>query len=87
MNLENYEYITKQDVVKFVISDQKDLDKAHQIVKQFDLINKTQVYFSSVFAEISPSEIVDYMIKHHLNGVRLQLQIHKFIWPPEQRGV
>lgn len=87
MNLENYEYITEQDVVKFVISDQEDLEKAHQIVKQFNLINKTQVYFSSVFAEISPSEIVDYMIKHHLNGVRLQLQIHKFIWPPEQRGV
>lgn len=87
MNLENYEIITKQDVVKFVISNQSDLEKAHKIVKQFDLIEKTQVYFSSVFSQISPSEIVDYMSRHHLNGIHFQLQMHKFIWPPEQRGV
>ena len=35
----------------------------------------------------SAKEIVEYMIEHHWNEARLQLQMHKFIWPPEQRGV
>lgn len=31
--------------------------------------------------------IVDYMVKHHLNGINMQLQMHKFIWDINQRGV
>lgn len=87
MKLENYKHISKDDVIKFVISDMADLKKAHSIVEQFDLTNKTKVYFSSVFTKIPPRDIVDYMIEHKLNHIRLQLQMHKFIWPPEQRGV
>ncbi len=40
-----------------------------------------------VFGHIEPSDMVEFMIKHHLNKVRLQLQLHKFIWEPERRGV
>lgn len=87
MKLENYDFLSKNDVVKFVIGNQSDLQKSHSIVKQFDLIDRTNVYFSSVFSSIAPSDIVDYMVEHHLNGIRFQLQIHKFIWAPEQRGV
>lgn len=87
MKLENYNYITKDDIIKFVISDTKDLKKAHTIIEQFNLSHKTNVYFSSVFTKIDPSEIVTYMIEHNLNAIRLQLQLHKFIWSPEQRGV
>ena len=45
------------------------------------------IFLSPVFGRIEPKEIVEYMIEHHWNEARLQLQMHKFIWPPEQRGV
>ena len=44
-------------------------------------------YFSPVFGNIEPAEIVEYMIANKLNDVRLQIQMHKVIWDPNKRGV
>ena len=87
MNLNNYQYLTKVDVVKFVIGDLEDLNRTKQIIDKYDLSNNVKVYFSPVFDKIEPSVIVDYMIKHHLNNITLQLQLHKFIWDVNKRGV
>ncbi|WP_066503855.1 putative 7-carboxy-7-deazaguanine synthase QueE [Abyssisolibacter fermentans] len=87
MNMNNFDYITKNDVVKFVVSGKKDLDRALEIVNKYDLVNLTNVYFSSVFGSIDAQEIVDFMKDNKLNGVNLQLQLHKIIWSPEKRGV
>ena len=51
------------------------------------LKNKTQVFFSTVFGEISPADVVEVMKRENMNGVRLQLQLHKFIWDKNKRGV
>ena len=64
-----------------------DLNKAKEIIDTYDLVNRTKVYFSPVFGKIEPRMIVDYMVKHHLNGINMQLQMHKFIWDINQRGV
>lgn len=87
MNLDNYQYLTKNDVIKFVVGSINDLDKAVEIINKYDLVNRVQIFFSPIFNMIEPSDIVDYMIEHHLNGVQLQLQLHKFIWDPNLRGV
>ena len=87
MCLNNYQYLTKNDVVKFVVSNLSDLNKAKEIIDTYDLVNRTKVYFSPVFGKIEPRRIVDYMVKHHLNGINMQLQMHKFIWDINQRGV
>lgn len=87
MCLNNYQYLTKNDVVKFVVSNLSDLNKAKEIIDTYDLVNRTKVYFSPVFGKIEPRVIVDYMVKHHLNGINMQLQMHKFIWDVNQRGV
>ena len=42
---------------------------------------------SPVTEFIEPSKIVEFMKEHQLNDVRLQLQLHKYIWPKEMRGV
>jgi len=85
---ENYQYLDKNhDVVKFVAGSHEDLLKASEIILDYDLINKCQVYFSPVFGEIDPVEIVEFLKENHLNQVRIQLQLHKFIWNPEQGGV
>lgn len=87
MNLDNYQYLDKNDVIKFVIGNIEDLNKAKFIINKYNLLDNVKVYFSPVFGKIDPKEIVDYMIKHHLNKVNLQLQLHKFIWDVNQRGV
>jgi len=88
MLTENYQYLDKNlDVVKFVVGSQQDLEKACQIIRQYDLLNKAMIYFSPVFGQIEPVEIVEFMKQKNLNQIRLQLQLHKFIWNPEQGGV
>ena len=87
MILDNYNYITKKDSVKFVCGSIDDLNKSLEIMNKYDLINKTNCMFSPVFGEIETSKIVDFMIKNNLNSVKLSLQIHKYIWDPNKRGV
>ena len=87
MLLDNYQYLNENDVVKFVVGDLNDLNRAKEIIERYDLCNRTKVYFSPIFNQIEPSMIVDYMIEHHLNKVNLQLQLHKFIWDVNRRGV
>ncbi len=87
MCLENFAYLDKRDTVKFVVGSQEDLKRAAEIIEKYALIGKVSVYFSPVFGDIKPEEIVDFMVQNRLNDVRMQLQMHKFIWDPEKRGV
>ncbi len=87
MFLQNFEEIRECDTVKFVVSDKNDLKRMKEIIYKYDLIKKTKVYVSAVFGRIDPKEIVSFIIDNKLNEVRFQLQIHKFIWNPEKRGV
>lgn len=87
MIMENYELLRINDTVKFVISDKNDLDKARDIIERYGLIGKTAVYLSSSFSKIEPADIVNYMIDNNMNKVKLQLQMHKYIWEPDRKGV
>lgn len=87
MDLGNYNYIRQNDTVKFVAGSISDLETAVKIIEKYELLKKCNVYISPVFNRINPADIVDFMKKNNLNGVKLQLQLHKFIWNPEERGV
>lgn len=87
MLTENYNYLSEKDVVKFVAGSISDLEKAVEIIEKFSLTEKCTVYFSAVFGKISPAEIVEFLKEKKLNNVRLQLQLHKFIWSPDRKGV
>ena len=87
MNLDNYVELSEVDTVKFVASNIADLDKARQIIEEYKLTDKCNVYISPVFGRIKPVEIVDYMIEHKMNKVNMQLQMHKIIWNPDKKGV
>ncbi|MBR6580095.1 MAG: putative 7-carboxy-7-deazaguanine synthase QueE [Ruminococcus sp.] len=87
MDLGNYNYIRQNDTVKFVAGSISDLETAVKIIEKYELLKKCSVYISPVFNRINPADIVDFMKKNNLNGVKLQLQLHKFIWNPEERGV
>ena len=87
MITENMELLGKDDTVKFVCGSQEDLLKALDMIQTYDLTNRCHVYLSPVFGSIEPVQIVEFMLKHRLNGVRLQIQMHKVIWDPNERGV
>jgi 7-carboxy-7-deazaguanine synthase len=89
MLLTNYQYLDKSkgDVVKFVVGSMEDLDKMVHIVEEYALLKRCYIYVSAVFGKIELSDIVEYMKAHNLNGVSLQLQMHKFIWNPNRKGV
>ena len=80
MDLNNFNYVTMNDVYKFVIADEKDLLYAYEIIKKYDLCNKCRVIFSPVFGSIKLEKIVDFMKNNNLNKVKLQIQLHKIIW-------
>lgn len=83
----NYNYIDKNDSVKFVVSSLKDLDRAREIIYTYGLVEKTRVFLSPVWGRIDPCDIVDYMLEYNMNNVKLQLQLHKIIWGADERGV
>lgn len=79
----NLKILRDRDVVKCVVSNKEDLDE----MKRVTSLTRATVYASPVFGRIEPREIAEYVINEKLNNVVCQLQIHKFIWPADMRGV
>lgn len=87
MYLHNYEVLSEQDTVKFVVSNMNDLIKAKEIIDRYSLTESCNVYLSPVYGAIEPAQIVEYMKDNCINGARVQLQLHKYIWSPDTVGV
>ncbi len=87
MNLENLDKLSTGDTLKFVVGSVEDLDRAKFLIDKYGLLEKCSVYFSPIFGAIDPESIVEYMKENLLNGVVLQLQLHKIIWSPDEKGV
>lgn len=85
MCTENFSQLRESDTLKFVCASQDDLKRAAEVLREYR--PRCMVYFSPVFGRIEPAEIVGFMKERKLGDVRLQLQLHKFIWAPEMRGV
>ncbi len=83
----NIAKLDEKDEVKFVIKDRADYDWAVDKCREYYLFNRVrEVLFSPVFGEIEPIEIANWILEDHL-PVRMQMQMHKFIWEPNTRGV
>lgn len=87
MYTENLNLLDSRDTVKFVSGSIGDLERAREIINEYKLTDRCAVYLSPVFGKIEPSTIVEYMKQNQMNGVTLQLQMHKIIWNPNAKGV
>ena len=88
MKLDNFQYLTRNDSVKFVAGSLEDLEKTKQIIEKYSLIQKgITIFISPVFGKIELTQIVDFMKENNMNDVRMQIQMHKVIWHPDTRGV
>ncbi|HWN10242.1 MAG TPA: radical SAM protein [Pyrinomonadaceae bacterium] len=77
----------EQDEVKFVIADENDWIYARRIIEQHELIQRARaILISPAWGAIDLKELADWVSSSGLN-VRLQLQLHKYIWGAEARGV
>ena len=83
----NIEQLEQRDEVKFVIGSREDYEWSGEQVRTHDLVGRCgAVLFSPIFGRIEPRQIVEWIIADKL-PVRFQLQMHKFIWDPKQKGV
>lgn len=80
----NFSILRPQDVLKFVVGSREDLEQAREICNTYKI--HCPIYISPVFGKIEPSEIVAYMKEKNLEEWKIQLQLHKFIWNPTERG-
>jgi len=83
----NLAHLTASDEVKFVIADRADYDFARELVERKKLDGKVAaVLFSPVHGELDARQLAEWVIADRLQ-VRVQLQVHKYIWSAETRGV
>ena len=84
---ENIAHLKKKDEVKFVIKDRYDYEWAKEVVNKYNLFERVgAVLFSPVFGEIEPATLVGWILEDKI-PVRFQIQLHKYIWSPNTRGV
>jgi 7-carboxy-7-deazaguanine synthase len=82
----NLELLTSRDEVKFVVADQLDFTWALEVIRSFRLAGRLPVLISPVFGQVSLQEAAAWILATRL-PVRLNPQLHKYIWGPEARGV
>ena len=85
MNIDIFKVATERDLIKFVVGSPEDLDCMRRIIDQYP--TAAQIYVSPVWGQIEAVLIIDYMKEYNLQNVRFQLQIHKFVWDPDVKGV
>lgn len=88
MCVSNYRNVRAFDTVKFVVGSRADLIRSKEIIDEYKLVEKgCGIYLSPCFGIIEPEEMVIFLIEQNMNDVNIQLQLHKFIWNPDKRGV
>jgi len=82
----NLSTLAAKDEVKFVLADRADYDWAREMLAQYDLAGRCAVLFSPVFGSLDARQLAEWILSDRL-PVRFQLQMHKYIWAPDMRGV
>jgi 7-carboxy-7-deazaguanine synthase len=84
---ENLSGLAPHDEVKFVIQDRADYDYALDVIARYDLASRAAaILFAPVTGVLAPVTLSEWMLADHVPA-RLQVQLHKIIWPPHTRGV
>ena len=80
----NLEHLRPVDEVKFVLADREDYDWALKTVREYGLEDRVKLLISTAFGALEPADVVRWMLEDRLRA-RFQLQLHKYIWTPEER--
>ena len=83
---ENLAGLKPTDQIKFVIASRRDFDWAFETIREHRLDERFTVLLSAVFDRVALGDLAAWLLDSRLN-VRMQLQMHKYIWDPKARGV
>lgn len=84
---ENVDYLNVHDQVKFVIADLDDFHYAcHTANTIARHLNMDRILFSPVYGKLAAEKLAKWILEGRI-GVRLQIQLHKFLWSDKDRGV
>ena len=86
MNWGNLDKLYNNDEVKFVINSRGDYDWSKEIIKKNSLADRCHILMSPVYDNLTAEELSEWILNDNLN-VRLNLQIHKYIWGESVKGV
>ncbi len=86
MHWPNLDRLRPQDEAKFVIQDRPDYEWAKETVTRYGIDRRCTVLFSPVFGTLDPRQLAEWVLADRL-PVRYQIQMHKYIWAPDMRGV
>jgi 7-carboxy-7-deazaguanine synthase len=86
MHWPNLSRLAAKDEAKFVLADRADYDWARETLARHELANRCTVLFSPVFGSLDMRELAEWILADRL-PVRFQLQMHKYIWVSDMRGV
>jgi 7-carboxy-7-deazaguanine synthase len=86
MEWRNLELLKPRDELKFVVKDRADYEWSRDMVRERSLLSRCPVLFSPVHGVLPPGELGRWILEDGL-PVRLQVQLHKYLWPGVERGV
>jgi 7-carboxy-7-deazaguanine synthase len=86
-DLRNFDSMDERDELKFVIGSREDYDWSRELIRAHRLDARPfGLLFSTVYGKLAPKDLAEWVIDDRL-PVRFQLQQHKYVWPPDARGV
>jgi 7-carboxy-7-deazaguanine synthase len=87
MDVDVFRSLGDNDVIKCVVGSSEDLEQSLEYLKNIEMVDFKNIFISPVFGSIEPEVLVDFVKQNKLWNWRVQLQIHKIIWNPQERGV
>ena len=85
-HLDNLNYLSPHDEIKFVLLDRADYDWSRKLIQEYDLDSSAQILFSPVYDKLDLKDLSKWVLEDQL-PVRLQTQLHKVIWSKDTIGV
>lgn len=86
VKLSNLPLLKPEDETKFVIADRQDYEWSRNFVREHSLAGRCKVLFSPAFGILAPQDLSRWIMEDRLD-VRLNLQLHKYIYGPDARAV
>ncbi len=83
---DNLKHLKPTDEIKFVIASERDFQWTADVIRAHKLDRRFTVLLSAVFGLVTPLQLAQWLLDSGLQ-VRMQLQMHKYVWDPEARGV
>jgi len=80
---ENISHLKRQDQLKFVICDRADYEWSRQKLTEYKIDSRCEVLFSPIHGQLKPADLADWIVEDNL-PVRMQIQMHKYLWGDEE---